>query len=180
MLTVTYSEKRVKCSPSFICMIMTNVPLLDHCSLWNVYEVFCTRVVRIKDSFSPVHNAALLPPPHTLPVSFPQTLPSLLALSVLKRASICPLLSGHSLWPLRSPDLKRSCCVMWSPTHTPARARPLRFSSTLQSYRAPAAMLARLQRMTADGGEGELQLEDASRGPASCCAGSQVCILSWT
>lgn len=158
---------------------MTNVPLLDHCSLWNVYEVFCTRFVRIKDSFSPVRNAAL--PPDTLPVSFPQTLASLPALSVLKRASICPpSLGAHSLTSPLSPDLKRSCCVMWSPTHTPARARPLRFSSTLQSYRAPAAMLARLQRMTADGGEGELQPEDASRGPASCRAGSQVCILSWT
>lgn len=38
----------------------------------------------------------------------------------------------------------------------PARARPLRKAaapkSTFQSYRAPAAILAWLQRMTADGG----------------------------
>ncbi|KAG7224798.1 hypothetical protein INR49_013511 [Caranx melampygus] len=48
-----------------------------------------------------------------------------------------------------------------------------------QSYRAPAVTLARLQRMTADGG-GASKLEDVSRGPASRRAGSQVCILSWT
>ena len=42
---------------------MTNVPLLDRCSLWNVYEVFCTRFIRIKDSFSPVCNTP--PPLHT-------------------------------------------------------------------------------------------------------------------
>lgn len=103
---------------------MTNVPLLDHCSLWNVYEVFCTRFVRIKDSFSPVRNAAL--PPHTLPVSFPQTLASLPALSVLKRASICPpSLGAHSLTSPLSLRLETLVlCDVESDTHACPSSTP--------------------------------------------------------
>lgn len=93
-----------------------------------------------------------MPPLLHFPFSFPQTLASLPAPSVLKWAFYVAHFSQGGLFDLSAfPTWNRPCCGGLYVCVT-AWARPPRWAATFQSYRAPAAILARLQRMTGDGG----------------------------
>lgn len=155
------------------------MPLLDR-SVWNIYEVFST--CQNKRLFLWIVINVL----HIdTPSSFPQTLASLPAPSVLKWASYLSLFSQGGLFDLPCfLYLKRPCCVMWKPVL--CVCLPELNPCSGMPHQSPCSKVTELLEQFWHGIRGcqpiagELQLENVSRSPASCHAGSQVCILSWT